>query len=166
MKVIFLDIDGVLNSTDYMNACHINFRSAVEVGIASYPIPEGFVRDKFGHIFDPRCTLYLEALINTTGAKIVISSTWRFSGIEVMRELWKSRMLPGEIIGITPVTKHDRGQEIKTWLDDHGKDVTHYVIIDDDSDMLKEQSNNFVKTDNRYGLDVHSYERAIDILTK
>lgn len=165
MKVIFLDIDGVLNV-----------------------YPQG--RDKFGSKFHKEFEENLKHIIDETGAKIVISSTWRMSGLEVMKEMWKHRHLPGEVIDITPLetviieenddmSRHDdvwRGHEIKHWLENH-TDVENYVILDDDSDMLVEQLSHFVKTSDNpdhedsvngigYGLTRKCAEIAIDILNK
>lgn len=64
MKVIFLDIDGVLNV-----------------------YPQGF--DEYGSKFHPHFVENLKCLIEKTEAKILISSTWRFSGLKVMQEMWK-----------------------------------------------------------------------------
>ena len=58
-KVIFLDIDGVLNI-----------------------IPQG--RDQYGSLFHPQFEDNLQYLIEQTKADIVISSTWRYSGLKVM----------------------------------------------------------------------------------
>lgn len=77
MKVIFLDIDGVLNV-----------------------YPQG--RDEFGSLFHKHFEDNLRLVIEKTNAKIVISSTWRYSGLKVMKDMWKQRNLPGEVIDITP----------------------------------------------------------------
>lgn len=164
MKIIFLDIDGVLNVY-----C------------------EG--RDVFGCTFHKHFEDNLRWIIEQTGAKIVISSTWRYSGLKVMQEMWISRDLAGEVIDITPnevdVVKRgtcefydlvERGHEIQQWLDDR-TDVDSYVIIDDDNDMLKSQKDNFVLTVNNrdhedcvdmmgYGLTKKCAEKAIEILNK
>ena len=131
MKTIFLDIDGVLN-VDYDD------------------------KDQFGHIFREEYVQNLKEIIEKTGAKIVISSTWKDKGIERMLDLWKERQLPGEIIDITPdcvdvceatnIVYYDqvkRGHEIKLWLDRH-PEVTQYVIFDDIQDFLDEQQDYFV----------------------
>jgi len=162
LKVIFLDIDGVLNV-----------------------IPQG--RDKYGSIFHQNFIDNLERLINETDAKIVISSTWRFSGLESMQNMWKDRNLPGEVIDITPdcadIVESDsndtefydlveRGHEINEWLKKH-PEVEKYVILDDDNDMLKSQQEFFVRTVNNdhpdaidigYGLTKKCTDRAINIL--
>jgi hypothetical protein len=127
MKVIFLDIDGVLNV-----------------------IPVG--HDKWGAIFHDHFVDNLKRIIDVTGAKLVISSTWRMgNGLEGMIDMWKERDLPGEVIGITPnfmvhfKTTLCRGKEIDAYLEEH-PEITNYVIIDDDSDMEPHQLKNFVMT--------------------
>ena len=163
MKIIFLDIDGVLNL-----------------------IPQG--RDKFGSIFHPEFIENLKYIIDETGAKIVISSSWRSDGIDVFREIWKYRNYSGDIIGITPFSYFNedlesdpdieicRGHEIKYWLDNTNDNIESYVILDDDDDMLDSQLNNFVKTfdnidhidciDIGYGLTKLCAKKAIHILNK
>ena len=165
MKVIFLDIDGVINSGDNMRALH---RLHVNHGI-------GETRDQHGQLFDERCVNFLDIIIRETCAKLVISSTWRFHGTLRLRHMWDDRSLPGEIIGVTP--KHPnpelmeryyepgaaRGYEIQEWLDNH-PEVTDYVILDDDSDMLSHQK--FVKCGNHYGITYEVMMEAISILNK
>lgn len=159
MKVIFLDIDGVLNV-----------------------YPQG--RDDYGSIFHKHFVDNLSWIIEQTGAKIVISSTWRFSGLDIMIEMWKVRNLPGEVIGITPDFMHQtgttlqRGKEIIAWIEEWEKintKIKSYVIIDDDTDMEPEQLKNFVKTSGNtthsdfvdgggYGLTKECSQKVIDIL--
>lgn len=164
MKVIFLDIDGVLNTGIY--AIHY-FDICKHFGLSrkgAKDLRHG-LRDEFGSHFDNRCVQLLEYIIEETGAKIVISSTWRGSGEEVMKSLWEKRKLPGEVIGITPfLNNSDRGYEIERWL--KYNEVDNYVIIDDDSDMLPEQSDSFVQTDGEYGLTLKDANKVIDILNR
>lgn len=163
MKVIFLDIDGVLNV-----------------------YPQG--RDRFGSIFHQHFVDNLKKIIDETGAKIVVSSTWRFAGLKIMQEMWDERSLPGEVIGITRDCNQlvgegkfeffdhvERGHEIQEWLEDH-PEIERYVILDDDNDMLENQRGNFVRTANNinhpdcvdigYGLTAICAERAIRILNQ
>lgn len=164
MKIIFLDIDGVVNV-----------------------YPQG--RDEFGDIFHAHFIDNLKRIINETGAKIVISSSWRMSGLSEMKRMWEYRNLPGEVIDVTctcvDIVKKgickfyddvDRGFEIQDWLDTH-ENITHYVILDDDKDFLSHQLNNFVRTANNnshpdhvdiqgYGLTTICTDKAIEILNK
>jgi hypothetical protein len=136
------------------------------------------VDDEYGQLFDPRCVAWLDYIIQKTGAKIVISSTWRMSGLKVMQNLWRDRKLPGEVIDITCgrgygkgvdpelIKRHltegaDRGYEIQQWLEDH-PEVTRYVILDDDIDMCTGQ--NFVHTPGKFGLENDSTDKAIIFL--
>lgn len=147
-KIIFLDIDGVLNV-----------------------YPQG--RDKYGSTFHTHFEDNLQEIIDKTNAKIVISSTWRYSGLKVMQNMWRDRGLAGEVIDITPIEPNGiRGDEIAYWLQHNQVDT--YVIIDDDSDMLPEQMPYFVRTsenynhtdkvDVGYGLTKECSLKAIDIL--
>jgi hypothetical protein len=162
MKVIFLDIDGVLNV-----------------------LCEG--RDEFGCIFHKHFEDNLKNIIKQTQAKIVISSTWRADGLQKMQDMWVKRGLAGEVIDITPMEVEgelferyyepgaDRGYEIQQYIEDHPK-ITKYCIIDDDSDMLNHQLKYFVRTfanrdhsdyvDIGYGLTKECSEQAIKILNK
>ena len=155
-----MDIDGVLNV-----------------------IPQG--RDVYGSQFHTHLVSNLKSIIDETGAKIVISSTWRMSGLITMVNMWKDRNLPGQIVGITPNIvddeiqeryydpEADRGYEIQQYLEDHN-DISSYVIIDDDVDMLPHQKKFFVQTsgnsdhpdciDIGYGLTEICANKAIKIL--
>lgn len=163
MKVIFLDIDGVLNV-----------------------IPQGY--DDFGGIFHSNFVDNLRRIIDETGAVIVISSSWRFSGLTKMKEMWKFRNLPGKIIDVTVDTGdlirqgkfefHDeimRGHEIQEWID-KTPELENYLILDDDNDFLPNQLNNFVRTANNqdhsdcidigYGLTNICTDMSIEVLNK
>lgn len=37
-----------------------------------------------------------------THIDIIITSTWRYEGLNKMQRLWKDRNMPGDIVGITP----------------------------------------------------------------
>jgi len=152
-KIIFLDIDGVLNV-----------------------ISQG--HDEFGGIFHKHFEDNLRYIIESTNAKIVISSTWRMNGLSEMQRMWKHRGLAGEVIDVTPYDE-DRGlrcYEIQWWLEWNSDIVDNYCIIDDDSDMLPEQRNNFVKTSDNmdhpdcidigYGLTRKCAERVVEILNR
>jgi hypothetical protein len=149
MKVIFLDIDGVLNSEDYANyryrGKHIDL-------------------DEF---FDERPIILLNNIIEETGAEIVLSSSWRASSEEVLERMTKQGF-KYSIFDITPyLESRHRGSEIQAWIDKWEK--THeplesYVILDDDNDMLEDQENNFVQCDFWHGLTSKETYKAISIL--
>jgi len=164
-KVIFLDIDGVLNTKWWYTQMDRNTP-----------------KDKYGYAFDPKAVANLRRIVEETGAIIVISSSWKCMGLSQMEEMWDVRNLPGKIVGITPNSVSDellvnadidsielfhiRGEEIKEWLTRHGKHVSHYVIIDDMDNMLPEQQTLFVQTNPEVGLTEDDANKAIVILNK
>lgn len=131
MKVLFLDIDGVLNST---KTC---------VAFGGYPHELNQLA-----AFDVAAIRLIQRLCDSAGVQVVLSSAWRKS--YPAAEVGKALGLP--IIDSTPShTDGHRGGEIKAWLDAH-PEAKGYAIIDDDSDMLGEQLPFFVKTDADEGM--------------
>ena len=139
-KVIFLDIDGVLNNENHI----INLVSALGEK-QYYKLLEGIEGTPFDY---ENCNL-LKMLIDKTGAEVVLSSSWRLNpkGIEILEKYTGIK-----VSGATPLKLDTiRGKEIKEYLDNHSE-VVNYVILDDDDDMLDEQRNNFVKVNRKFGL--------------
>lgn len=137
MKILFLDIDGVLNHQQYYTNGRID---------ATYPLSE----------ICPVAITNLNKIVSETGCKLVISSTWRHSGIEYCTNVLQEAGCIGEIIDITPSLDRlgpyiERGNEICKWLHDNKLykfdsycTIDHdYAILDDDSDMLYQQRHNF-----------------------
>lgn len=155
MNIIFLDIDGVLNTPNYAVQAHATWKNT-----------NGWFksRDDFGALFDPIAVSCLEYLADTTNAKIVISSTWRTAGLARMKELFKFRGIDVDILDITPRLNTIRGEEIEAWLQINDY-VTNYVILDDDTDFTDQQlKSNFVHTNSKYGFNHHAMVQALKIL--
>lgn len=146
MKILFLDVDGVLNSEQTF------FRTKGE-------------RDD-GWLIDPYMALLVARIVEATGCEIVMSSSWRHhpEGVKrVEKRVWKildttpsiptSREEREECDrkGLSHASLCERGKEIQAWLDKH-PEVTKYAILDDDSDMLPEQKPSFFKTQWKVGL--------------
>lgn len=151
-KIIFLDVDGVLVSTHQKK-----YSGSIQV------------RDQYGLLFDGFAVDNLETLCRDTGAKVVISSTWRLDrmpdwnqkkGHRQMVRLFRDRCVDVDVVGVTTdVAKlidsgplagllweaAERGHEIQEYLDTH-PEITHYVILDDHADMLVTQQAHFVQT--------------------
>lgn len=168
-KIIFLDIDGVLNPNHYMNALY-KMWNASNAEIKSH--------DEFGQLFFPQNCDALKKIIDFTGADIVISSTWRMAGFSEMKRMWTRRSLAGNVIDITPIETdvvdagkakfYDdvcRGMAIAHWIDVNNFEG-NYVIIDDTEDMLDSQKPFFVVTNSFYGLTNKDAEKAIGILNR
>ncbi len=159
MKIIFLDLDGVLNSAAY-------FKSLKDKGIH---------QDKILNSLEPGMVERLNKIIDRTGAKVVISSTWR--KLHSMDELKAFLVEFGfryvdNVIDVTPTMNTDRGLEIHRWLTaqkerlSYDSDpITHFCIIDDNNDMvLPYLLSRFVWTTWDDGMEDNHVEKAIETL--
>ena len=113
MKVLFLDVDGCLNSEQWFTRDSKNEESYV--GLRE---------------IDPKAILRVKEVLQQTGAKVVLSSVWRIIP-EMTKEL-EAWGIP--VFDSTPVlaTNH-RASEISAWLAAH-PEVSIFAIIDDDDD--------------------------------
>lgn len=125
-SIIFLDVDGVLNSIKTGWFC-----------------------------WDMYVVNWVIWFAKTSNSKIVISSTWRMNhNLDFFADILTYELIYVDEWS-TPViseTGSCRGDEIKMWLDKHSEEVGRYIIFDDDSDMLEEQLPNFIQTDCHNGL--------------
>lgn len=100
MKIIFLDIDDVIN---------IKWKSK----------------------WDKTAIYNLNEIIKNTGAKIVVTSTWRIAyDLPKLKEIFQKQGIVGEVISVTPILNMDRGHEILEWLKEN-KDISNFAVIDD-----------------------------------
>lgn len=163
MKVIFLDVDGVLNSEDDLM---IHRKKNGITGCIMYAEVED------------RPLKLLKEIINKTYAKIVVSSSWRIgcerSGKESIfgKGLYEKleRRLKDygmDIYDITPSlgTGTRRGDEIREWLSKN--ETENFIILDDDSDMCEYvNTENFIQTTYKHGLTEKLKDKAIQVLNK
>ncbi len=140
--IIFLDVDGVLNST-----------ASIAMGV---------------HL-QPEKVMLVDLLAELMDAHIVISSTWRH--MWVYRDLVELFRITGirdaqRIVATTPrnIGATCRGEEIQTILDDETYAPDQYVILDDDSDFLPHQMPHLVQTDMRTGMTQDHFHKAIKVL--
>lgn len=160
MKVIFLDIDGVVNSVRSMIALHDEY-------IASWGVSEENARNKLlrNHI-DPMAVKLLNR-ITDLGVKYVISSSHRklYRDLDKLREHIAGLGLTGEVIGATGDDPRGfRGNEIAEDLNNYGNCITHWCIVDDSDDMLESQLPYFVHVDADNGLSLQDYKDIKRIL--
>ena len=115
--------------------------------------------------FDHNAVKQLKRLIDATDADIVVESSWKYLGLDAMKELWKVRNLPGTIIDITPsLLGKNKGVEIASWLSKYAKQDIRYVIIDDEYVILDSQVPHFILTNPYEGITEEQANRAISIL--
>ncbi len=149
-KIIFLDVDGVLNSAKFDRW-----------------IQERHMKYYYGYeLLDQNALLNLQDIVFVTGADIVLSSSWRLND-ECCEQL-RQQLLPYGLQFIdktVSLSRFSRGEEIKEWLSRH-PEVDSFVILDDEDefkdDLLK---NNFVETTFEEGLLEQHAAKAIKILS-
>lgn len=145
IKVLFLDIDGVLLST----------RSCVAQG---GPVDPQHPTDPSK--LDAVALGLVRKLCFETGAQVVICSSWRER--HTRQEL--QEMLELDILDVTStLTDHSRGHEVLAWLERHGN-VEKYAIVDDHDDYLAPQQPHLVLTHFEDGLQWAHYKRLIHLL--
>ena len=149
MKVIFLDFDGVLNSEKYLAACGSD-----------------------GVVIDPSRMILLKQLVDATGAKIVLSTSWREHWSKEPTQCDSTGMLMNDIFSRQGLQIWDkvsqlrmtREAQIKNWLDRH-PEVERFVVLDDGLLCAGYLEGRFVKTSNYFGgLNESDVQRACDIL--
>jgi len=165
MKILFLDVDGVLNCSHTFQRRHnalLITNTAVKREEFAWPL---------GHL-DEELIPRLNDIVEQTDCKIVISSSWRISTEFPYFKGWlvyRGFKYPDAIIDKTPnlpMLDNCRGEEIKTWLVKH-PEVTQYAILDDDiCDIQPVHPNNYVNTDGKEGLTNEKVKETINLLNK
>lgn len=165
MKAIFLDLDGVVNHTQW----YVSDRNP------------GNLDGQEGDI-DPMCVDRVLRIVKETGAKIVISSDWRISWEGTLMRLERMGLTRDIVVDKTPeliwtrISRHDymleeddgryeysRGREIDMWLEAH-PECTNFVILDDRMDFTEGQQPHFVHVNSYCGLTDEDTDIAIMIL--
>ncbi|MBS7006970.1 HAD domain-containing protein [Anaerostipes sp.] len=157
-KIIFLDIDGVLNSMDLFDK-----------------MEERKTEPFMGIAVDEENLEQLKYIVEQTGAKIVLSSSWRHAWhekgpmIKIGRSLDQAMAVYG--MKIISKTKHlhkgNRSLEVKDWM--RGKHIQSFVILDDtDYDWIEYGlGDHWVRTDfMEGGLNRTLAQRAVNILNQ
>lgn len=149
LKLIFLDLDGVANR--WSNR------------------PDQ-------RMVEPECVEHLNAILDATGAKVVLTASRRhlvhsgdmtLSGLEY---LLRSHGIRCSLVGVTEPDVEEgegepacRGQQISHYLRDHAR-PTRLAILDDEDDGISWRFLGFVKVNGSKGLTADDARRAIEIL--
>lgn len=166
-KIIFLDFDGVLNTEHNQDMLLYKGKAW---------------KDKHGAFFDLKAVAELNRIVEETKADIVIESSWKYLGLEAMRQMWRDRNMPGNVIDVTPSSASNnwllnanldemdpahtqwKGVEIASWIAENLHDEDRYVIIDDEYVILDSQLPHFILTNPYDGIIPELADRAIKLL--
>lgn len=144
MKVLFLDIDGVLNSQKVF---------------------ENWTSDSTRTVICPVMVERINRVIAATDCRIVISSSWRFMWEmgELMDILGLHGLWASFIIDQTPRLDR-RDEEILAWLKEH-PEVSKFAVVDDDGFDLTNLTDNLVQTEWEHGIQDDHVDRLIHLLS-
>jgi hypothetical protein len=122
VKLIFLDFDGVLNTSKYIASVKDDYDDAAHI--------------------DPKKVALVNFIVTETGAKVVVSSSWRkYHTLKELNDMLKYKGATFDAIGVTPVITDGkrqvpRGEEIQAYINSMPEKPKAIAILDDDSDMV------------------------------
>ena len=165
MKVIFLDVDGVLNNKLFLKKRRIILKENKGIYIPR---------------LDDKNFIALKTLVERTNAKIILSSYWRYyfdknlmpnnnglhnHGKDLTLKLRKHNLSLKDKTSTDLTRFQKRGDIIKEYLHTH-EDIDNFVILDDDNIMKEFTDTNLVQTKPEYGLTMSDVKKAENILNK
>ena len=148
-KVIFLDIDGVLTSNEWAE---------------NVLKQEGYRVDEFNELCLGKIAL-LKEIVDATGAKIVLSSSWRFDEAALTAVKNQLAQCDLDVFDLTSQridVVFNRTKELKLYIEEHHPDA--YLILDDEIIKDAELAPHQVRTSLTRGLLKKDVEPAIKIL--
>jgi hypothetical protein len=141
MRVLFLDVDGVLNCND------------------------DFTEDSGIWVINDQMFMRLKIILDRTSCKVVLTSSWRFSPQGLAKISGKLQNISHDIFDVTPLKDEiNRELEIGAWLLDH-PEVTSWVVVDDwhKADL---NDGSFIRTHADEGLTDHHVAMICDFFDK
>ena len=164
MNIIFLDIDGVVNTLIIDTKPFDTQRGQITRDGFYYKLnmPDDL------EVSNRQAVMWLNKLCRDSGARIVITSTWRGRNQNYQRvanALYNTGLFEDIIIeGATEWLDTPRGAEILKYLEDHYPYTQpSYVILDDDADM-DGCMGHLVQCNTHHGFGYPEYEKALKIL--
>ena len=150
MNIIFLDVNGVLNSTKKLIDLYIE-TGKPHLGI-NYP-------------FDEVCMNNLKYLVEETNSYLIISSSWRKRVDKKERLLEELRKydLDKRIIGYTKILG-PKLDELKNYILLFSNNI-NFIVLDDDK-RLESMVDNLIITNSYYGLSKENVDTGIRLLKK
>jgi hypothetical protein len=138
MKILFLDIDGVMKpARSYWMKPHK---------------PDGG--------FDPLAVAGINLIHQRTGAVIVFNTTWNSSGYTRLSEIADEEGITAPVIGVTAFPGlDDRLDAIKAWIAENGS-VAAWCALDDET-MADDRC---IKVNFEFGVSTQDYSNAVRLL--
>lgn len=162
MKVLFLDIDGVLNSQPFL----------IEAQRIRKDWEHSSSTERSISMINPDAVELLNEIVQRTDCAVVVSSSWRIgNNRHELQHYLELRGFRFSVLGCTPIIStpdSKRGHEIQRWLDEWeaknpGDIIESFTILDDDSDMAH-LMDRLVQTKFTVGLTNAHVEHAVSLL--
>lgn len=139
--ILFVDIDGVLNTRDYLRR----------------QILMGNKASRF--IWCPIAVAYINLLTEKLDARIIVTSTWRyeFNSLDELKAIFKKNEInPKYVIGKTPSLIYNdgsftRGDEICAWIEENDAHEYLHIILDDKDNGISKRFEHFIQTEESAG---------------
>lgn len=156
--IIFLDIDGVLNTARGKNYWRNTQRTKTY---------------QFNADLCPDAIKNLNAITQQTGAKIVISSYWRsFFPLKMLKVIFQEYEIEAEVIDtlrladqVLGLANPSRGGLIQYWMKENYEPESYVVIDDNDSGISPLFAERFVLVEEREGIaDPGKVQEVLEIL--
>lgn len=158
MKILFLDLDGVVNTA-------IDFSSKNR---------DSEHTDKWGHdlsLIRSELVALVDEVCRRTGAKIVFSTSWRYGNTPAyLHRLLVEKGFTGEHAGETPHPEtleqayQGRGDEVHAYLNQHPEVETFAIVDDMGEDAFPLLVHRFVQTSLATGITREHVERLVEVL--
>lgn len=162
--ILFLDIDGVLNR---------HATKAGDAGVRTCVLQRPYSLTQHTGVVETAKVEALARMLLASGAKIVVSSSWR-EGLADAAAFAAAIGLVPPLANAPDLIHRDwrtgwkpsshRHHEIGWWLDKHPR-VTRHAIVDDHDFIPPEwpMASHFIKTDPNVGLTNHALNRALEM---
>lgn len=147
-RILFLDVDGVLNGDDWLQSLSW----------------EDYAQD-VKH-FDPECVRLYNQIIRRTSARVVLSTGWRLKySQEALVSILRRAGVEGDIVGRTPV-RVTREEEVGAWVSS-ARDLLvagFTMVVLEDFHVMGRFEDRTVRTQGLVGLRPADVERAVQLL--
>jgi hypothetical protein len=167
--IVFVDIDGVLNSPRDYHEWNAAWRETRPDGDPWHdPTEDPHVLK----LFNKDLVAKLNSITDPVDADVVVSSSWRLfyaSRFDKLRDILKAAGVHANVLEATPVGFPERWEAILIWLHTRGKGQrVQYVILDDEAPRFRMTHINahLVQTSSVVGLQDHDVRRALKILKR
>lgn len=166
--VVFLDIDGVLNSVEFFERTGT---SIAEINAKAQALPDMYGEGSMElrqQCIDPLAVARLNTILRKAGAQVVLSTNWAVGlTVKFLVQMLERVGFEGEVIGKTPrkFGYTTRDYQVSTWLEQNREEGwMEYVILEDLHQFEPPLRAHVVRTDSKHGLQEEHVESALRIL--